>query len=697
MNKRIMSIMQKIGATDRSVTMEELAEEFSVSQRTIRNDISAINKQLAGYKLEELKIGSKGRLEKGEDFGEIFSLMGDVDFYTYKLSQEERKRIAAALLINNTGYITLSAIADTLFVSRATVINDLDMIKAFIREGKLDVISHPNKGLRVEGSELDKRRFLMKLLANSSLQKMLGEGERQISLQAGSAIVIRKILSEQEHIHQRFLTDGAFQRLTQYLGVLVSRNMQGEFIGPQPMPKAANTEYYLMAMDVLKYISQYCGISTTEDEVRYFSSLLARAGRIKRQPKEQKIVKIQLLTRQFIEAVSEEIGINLNRDYDFFENLSNHLESVFSNPNPDLALNETVVEVLEANPGILSAVNRHIGMLQQYAGRQLYKGEAEYIVIHICAAMERQKNKEVAFHVVVACHAGIGTSHLLMERLKKHFNFQIVDIISAHDAASVTPEKADLIIATVPLRDCKVEHVTVSPLLSDEDYLRIGNKIDTLRSSRHLPSRIDQGDISASGMIAALVPVLKEFDLEQEEAIIRAVKKTVRHYFRQSVEAEAEIFSPYLHHLLTPDHIQLGVQCSTWQEAVAASAQKLLEEGYIEERYIGRMIANIEENGPYVVISPGFACPHAELEGGSVKVGMNLICLQEPVEFGDEEEPNPVKFVCCLSAIDHKAHLKAFFNLINLLQKPGFKEQLGQCTDPQEVSAFIEKMEYTLS
>ncbi len=42
---------------------------------------------------------------------------------------------------------------------------------------------------------------------------------------------------------------------------------------------------------------------------------------------------IQMVTRQFIEKISEDLGINLNDDYDFFENLSNHLASVFQEKN----------------------------------------------------------------------------------------------------------------------------------------------------------------------------------------------------------------------------------------------------------------------------------------------------------------------------------------------------------------------------
>ena len=86
------------------------------------------------------------------------------NFYNYKLSKEERKKVASAIIVNSADYITLADIADRLMVSRATVINDLKEIKKFIRQGNLEVISHANKGLRIDGLESDKIKFLFELL-----------------------------------------------------------------------------------------------------------------------------------------------------------------------------------------------------------------------------------------------------------------------------------------------------------------------------------------------------------------------------------------------------------------------------------------------------------------------------------------------------------------------------------------------------
>lgn len=693
MNKRLVSIIYELSNLEKEISIDYLAKLFKVSSRTIRNDLNTINDILKEHDQPLIELKNGGKIIRSKSFSSILELISAGDYYSYKLSKDERKRIAAALLINSPGYITLSTIADNLFVSRATVINDLEGIKKYIRSGNLEVHSHPNKGLRVEGKESDKRLFLMKIAQYKNDGNQSDDVvSRHISIQAGNKITIQKIVYEQEHVHKSYLTDDAFDNILLYLGIMVNRNLMGEYI--EVRQHFDNSKYH-MAQDILRYVSQYCHINTTEDEIQFLSEQLSNEHYMKQKSSKKESIRIQLITRQFIENICEELEMNLNDDYDFFENLANHLESVLTQIPQNYPNSSLIDEVLEDNQEVLEAVSKNLYVIGQYVNRQITKIEIGYIAIHICAAIERKKNKEIAFHVIVACHAGIGTSQLLMEKLKKHFNFQIVDVISSHEAKHIDPSKADFIISTVPLSNCKLDYVIVSPLLSDEDYIRVGNKIDTLRDSRHLPTRVGERELSAKGLLEKISPIIHDIVPDQAPLLIKEIRKVVRGYFNQSIEADAEIFSPYLHHLLPASHIQLDVECTDWRDAIRKSAKPLLELGYIEERYINSMIANVEENGPYIVLSKGFAFPHEGVEKGSVKVGMNLIRLKTPVNFGDEDF-DPVEFVCCLSAVDHKTHLKAFFNLVNMLQNNEFKEQLRKCSSASEVAEIIEKYEYSV-
>ena len=97
---------------------------------------------------------------------------------------------------------------------------------------------------------------------------------------------------------------------------------------------------------------------------------------------------IQMITRQYISSISAELGINLNVDYVFFENLSNHLESIFSAPPMDYPEADIIDEVLEDNQDVLDVVIDQMPVIYKFTERKLTEIEVKYIAIHVCAAIE---------------------------------------------------------------------------------------------------------------------------------------------------------------------------------------------------------------------------------------------------------------------------------------------------------------------
>ena len=55
------------------------------------------------------------------------------------------------------------------------------------------------------------------------------------------------------------------------------------------------------------------------------------------------------------------------RDYDFFENLSNHLESIFSAPPMDYPEVDIVNEVLEDNQDVLEVVINQLPTIYKFS------------------------------------------------------------------------------------------------------------------------------------------------------------------------------------------------------------------------------------------------------------------------------------------------------------------------------------------
>ncbi len=113
-------------------------------------------------------------------------------------------------------------------------------------------------------------------------------------------------------------------------------------------------------------------------------------------------------------------------------------------------------------------------------------------------------------------------------------------------------------------------------------------------------------------------------------------------------------------------------------EAAIREAGELLEKGgFVEKAYVEAMVQSYIENGPYFVIAPGVAIPHARPEDGALKSAVSLVKLKEPINFGNEAN-DPVRFVFGLSASNGEEHLKTIQRIARFLKN---KETLDKLQD----------------
>ena len=140
--------------------------------------------------------------------------------------------------------------------------------------------------------------------------------------------------------------------------------------------------------------------------------------------------------------------------------------------------------------------------------------------------------------------------------------------------------------------------------------------------------------------------------------------------------------------IISPELIQLHVLANNWEDAIRLSALPLLHEKRISENYIQKMIENARKDGPYMVIMPNVALPHARPSDGVNQLSISIAVLNEPVYF-DKYTNKPVRFVFCLAAINQEFHLNALSQLVQLLEKEEFYHILKTSKTSQEVFNYI--------
>lgn len=135
--------------------------------------------------------------------------------------------------------------------------------------------------------------------------------------------------------------------------------------------------------------------------------------------------------------------------------------------------------------------------------------------------------------------------------------------------------------------------------------------------------------------------------------------------------------------------IRLGLTAQDWKEAIKLSVAPLIESGAVKEEYYHAIIESTEEYGPYYILMPGMAIPHARPEAGVNKNAFSLITLTEPVTFSDGKE---VSVLLTLAATSSDIHTSvAIPQIVALFELENAIDRLTNIKNKDEVFEMIEE------
>ncbi len=113
------------------------------------------------------------------------------------------------------------------------------------------------------------------------------------------------------------------------------------------------------------------------------------------------------------------------------------------------------------------------------------------------------------------------------------------------------------------------------------------------------------------------------------------------------------------------NNIKIVDSVNDWEDAVRICSSPLVEKGNIEKRYVDKIINNIKELGPYVLLTDGVMMPHARPEDGALKKGMSFLKIRNGVSLHETDEPVYLSFT--LAAEDSDGHQDAIMELADFL------------------------------
>lgn len=143
--------------------------------------------------------------------------------------------------------------------------------------------------------------------------------------------------------------------------------------------------------------------------------------------------------------------------------------------------------------------------------------------------------------------------------------------------------------------------------------------------------------------------------------------------------------------LIENNSIKLNQTAANWEEAIKIGTDMLVASGAIEPRYYENIVSKIKELGPYIILAPGLAMPHARPEEGVIKTAFGLVTLTEPVELNGES----VSVLVTLAGSDSDTHMEGIMEITQVFDDPDSDEGVNiqkflDCKTKEDVFTVID-------
>ena len=143
-----------------------------------------------------------------------------------------------------------------------------------------------------------------------------------------------------------------------------------------------------------------------------------------------------------------------------------------------------------------------------------------------------------------------------------------------------------------------------------------------------------------------------------------------------------------LQDLLSEDNVSFRYPAETWEDVIRHGGQLMVDAGFTEPTYTEAMIDVVRDMGPYIVLAPGLAMPHARPEMGAKQVGAALVTLEKPIDFGSPEN-DPVSVAIFLCAPNKDEHIQLLTDIATLFEDAEFLDAAVNFESIEDVQSFL--------
>ncbi|MFO6495710.1 MULTISPECIES: BglG family transcription antiterminator [Bacillus] len=642
MNTRQKDILYLLlSEPDDYLIVQDVADRVKCSEKTIRNDLKAIEDYLNEHADAELirkpGVGVYLQIEDDERVRLTHQLFREHSGHKQKTDEERMLDIAYHLLMNPKP-ASAKDIAARYFLNKSAIKKDLTKIGGWLKRFDLTLVSKQRLGLTIKGSEKNKRKAMARLSDLIDHPQFTSQFIKNKFLSHEIECVMNEIKSMQKR-HSLYFTDETSENLLLHILLMIRRikMKQPISIAQKDISLVEEKKEYQWTLSLLKRLEAPFAILFPKEEIVYLT-LHILGGKV-RYPghQEEKNLENPLLhqvVRHLIDRVSELKMQDFRQDQVLMGGLNIHLNTVLNRLNYGLSVSNPMLrDIKTMYPYLFHIVIDALEDINQAFALAIPEEEAAYLTLHFQAAVERfNRGGHARKKAVIVCHMGIGMSQLLRTKIeRKCRQIDVLDCIAKADLPDYLARHSDaeLVISTVSLEDMKLPHVVVSPLLEsgDEEKLNVF---------------VEQMD-------------------DRKKQTFKMLNNT------------------------TPFLVFLQQESEHRYKLIEKLAAALYEKGYVEKDYAAHAV--MREKMSATNIGAGIAIPHANAKWIK-QSAIAIATLKEPLDWGAEKVS--LVFMLAVKHEDQNMTRQLFHELSYLSEQPAFIRMLTQETNVMKFLSYLD-------
>lgn len=638
LNNRQERLLELLAKRQDWMTSRQLAQLLHVTDRTIRSDVDAVNKQQGVMGIESNVRRGYRAVRRQEADGRPGRDLGGSSTEIPQTPGARCIYIIQRLLFENKE-LNLTELQSQIYVSGYSIQNDLKRIRKMIEPYEGLKLVRNLECVSLQGDEHVKRKFYRDLLVAEVQENFLNLNRLAHLYKNFDLIEVKDIFVKVLEEYDYSIHESMFPMLIVHAGTSIERIRAFHYVCPgETQPGLEDTIEYQIASTFFERIAKRLNIQVKEGEVRMFALVIMGRRASNYASDHIKLGDKWLNTRRLVDGslvrLLDVFGVDYRDDEDLAAGLKMHIHSLIERTRSRVVLEDIFLEEIKENYPLVFEMGVCItGYLEEELGIPIADMESGFLALHLGAASERL-NCVRKYRAMMIMPYNQTFFDMCEKRIMEMFRerMEIVKRCSYFEEREVNRAAPDLILTTTA-----IEH-----------------RLNILT-----------------------VPVSVFVDSETEARILEALNKLDKNRFRLE-------FASHIGHLMRKEHYYGNLGCRTPEEVIEALCQGLLREGIMDVEFQDSVLER-ERMSP-TSFANALAVPHA-FRAYASRSTIAVARLVQPVRWGSFDVELVMLFA--INESDRRM-IKIFFDWVsNLISSP---QQLKRLTEPCSYEEFVERV-----